>query len=152
MNDKKRSMEEVTERLGVTARTLHYYEEIGLLRNVERTSGGHRLYSEEVIVEMEHILRLKNVLGCTLQEIRSIMDADEQLATIRQSYQQETSDVNRTGLLDEASALLNRQIRLIEEKIAGMQEMKARFQQRLDKVESIKSPVPNQESEVKRHE
>ncbi|GGD86569.1 MerR family transcriptional regulator [Paenibacillus nasutitermitis] len=136
MGDRKYSIEEVTQRLGVTARTLHYYEEIGLIREVERTAGGHRLYSEQVTKEMEHILRLKNILGCSLQEIRAILDAEEQLTVIRESYHQEDSDSSRHSLLDQAAILLGRQVSLIEEKVAGMLEMKERFQERLDRVES----------------
>ena len=143
MSGKKYTMEEVTERLGVTARTLHYYEEIGLLREVERTGGGHRLYSEVVIEELEHILRLEHVLGCTLQEIRSILEAEQELEAIRHTYRQELSNSDRSNLLDQAAALLSRQIQFIEEKISGMTEMKARFQQRLDRVQSVKTPLAN---------
>ncbi|MBW7457254.1 MerR family transcriptional regulator [Paenibacillus sepulcri] len=136
MQNKKYSIEEVTERLGVTARTLHYYEEIGLIGEVERTGGGHRLYSEEVAEEMEHILRLKNVLGCSLQEIRTILDAEQQLTALRETYRQEISDSSRSSLLDQAAVLLNRQISLIDEKVKGMLEMKQRFQERLQRVEA----------------
>ena len=37
---------ELTKRTGLTVRTLHHYDEIGLLAPAERTSSGHRLYGE----------------------------------------------------------------------------------------------------------
>ncbi|WP_274649794.1 MerR family transcriptional regulator [Paenibacillus humicola] len=139
MESKRFAMEEVTERLGVTARTLHYYEEIGLLAGVERTAGGHRLYSEEIVLELEHILRLKNVLGCSLQEIRSILEAERQLTEIRHFYQlAETSEEGRGELLSRASELLGQQIRLIDDKVRGMLEMKERFERRLSRVNEIR--------------
>ena len=47
---------------GKTPRTLHFYEELGLLRPVSRTKGGFRLYGEETLLRVRWIERLQRAL------------------------------------------------------------------------------------------
>jgi len=54
---------EVAERLGVTHRTLRFYEEKGLLKPPTRMDGGFRLYSEEDVRRVERIKQLQRLLG-----------------------------------------------------------------------------------------
>lgn len=61
---------------GLTVRTLHHYEEIGLLRASERTYANHRLYTDEDIQRLYRILALKG-LGLSLDEIRAHLDAED---------------------------------------------------------------------------
>ena len=57
MSDRKTfSVEEVAKKLNVTPRTLHYYEEMGLISAVTRTAGGHRIYDEPVVDKLNRIL------------------------------------------------------------------------------------------------
>lgn len=64
-------------RLGkVTVRTLHYYEEIGLLVPSKRTDAGYRLYTDDDLRRLQQI-RLHKTLGFPLQEIRTILDDPE---------------------------------------------------------------------------
>ena len=58
--------------LGVSARTLRYYEELGLLVPSGRTSGGERRYTEADLEQLRRILSLKEVLGMNLEEIKSV--------------------------------------------------------------------------------
>lgn len=60
---------------GVTVRTLHHYDRIGLLKPAARTASGYRLYSEDDLRRLEQIVVLK-FLGLSLQEIRTIVDND----------------------------------------------------------------------------
>jgi DNA-binding transcriptional MerR regulator len=135
----KYSIEEVSERLGVTPRTLHYYEEIGLLENVPRTEGGHRYYDERILSRLEHILKLKHLLGISLQEIRGILDAEKELERIRASYYEEShSDQEKEQLLDQAVSLLQEQIGHIDDKIRNLQVMRQGFEQRLERAQRLK--------------
>lgn len=132
-------MEEITERLGITARTLHYYEEIGLLPGVTRTEGGHRVYDEEMLVRIEHILKLKQVLGASLQEIRAILQAEEELESIKASYYGDTrTEEERDRLLDEATDRLHTILAHIDEKMEKMQSMRQRIVERLDRANRLK--------------
>jgi DNA-binding transcriptional MerR regulator len=58
----------VARRTGVSVRTLHYYEEIGLLKPSGRTSSGHRLYTAPDIQRLQQILSLRQ-LGLSLSDI-----------------------------------------------------------------------------------
>jgi len=59
--------------LGITTRTIRYYEEIGLMGKTERLGGGTRSYSEEDIMRLKFILKLKN-LGIPLKEMEKLSD------------------------------------------------------------------------------
>ncbi len=54
-------------------RTLHYYDEIGLLSPSQRTDSGHRLYTAEDVVRLQRIKSLR-ALGLSLREIRGCLD------------------------------------------------------------------------------
>ncbi|MFS0726939.1 MerR family transcriptional regulator [Paenibacillus sp. 1P07SE] len=58
---------------GVTVRTLHYYDEIGLLSPSMQTESGHRLYTNEDVGRLYQVLMLKR-LGFALEDIKSILD------------------------------------------------------------------------------
>ena len=57
-------------RTGLTVRTLHHYDTIGLLSPSGRTEAGYRLYSETDVRRLEHIVVLRS-LGVSLPEISS---------------------------------------------------------------------------------
>jgi MerR family transcriptional regulator, repressor of the yfmOP operon len=63
---------EVAESLGVSPRTIKYYEEIGLVEPEERSPGGFRLYGEREVERLERILRMKG-MGYSLAAIREIL-------------------------------------------------------------------------------
>ncbi|MBB5917020.1 DNA-binding transcriptional MerR regulator [Nocardia transvalensis] len=64
---------ELARSTGLTVRTLHYYDEIGLLAPSGRTSAGHRLYSTADIERLYRITLLRK-LGLRLDEIASALD------------------------------------------------------------------------------
>ena len=59
--------------LGITTRTIRYYEEIGLMGKTERPDGGTRSYSKDDIMRLKFILKLKN-LGIPLKEMEKLSD------------------------------------------------------------------------------
>jgi DNA-binding transcriptional MerR regulator len=66
---------ELAEATKVTVRTLHWYEEQGLLVP-ERTSAGHRVYGPEHLARLQRVLSLRE-LGLPLEDIRSLLDRGE---------------------------------------------------------------------------
>ncbi len=64
---------ELAKQTGLSIRTLHYYDEIGLLSPVKRTEAGHRLYTAGDIVRLQQIKSLRQ-LGFALEEIRSCLN------------------------------------------------------------------------------
>jgi len=65
------SIAEVRERTGVSARTLRYYEELGLLPDVRRRAGGRRVYGPDDLERLAFIQRLKK-LGLSLAEVKEL--------------------------------------------------------------------------------
>ncbi len=65
------SITRVCEQTGLSARTVRYYEELGLLPNVRRHSGGRRVYGSDEIERLFFIQRLKT-LGLSLTEIKEL--------------------------------------------------------------------------------
>ncbi|MCY1713693.1 MerR family transcriptional regulator [Caproiciproducens galactitolivorans] len=65
---------EVAKLTGVTVRTLHYYDEIGLLKPTETTESGYRIYDESALVKLQQILFFRE-LGFPLDEIRKILSS-----------------------------------------------------------------------------
>ena len=67
---------ELAKRTGLSVRTLHYYDEIGLLQPSELTSSRHRLYGSAEVVRLQQIKSLRQ-LGFSLDEIRACLDMPE---------------------------------------------------------------------------
>lgn len=64
---------ELADRSGRTVRTLHFYEELGLLEPASRTRGGFRIYDKYALLRIHWISRLQE-LGFSLQEIKVFLD------------------------------------------------------------------------------
>ncbi len=73
MTDALWKIGELASRTGVSIRTLHHYDEIGLLSPAHRTPSGHRLYGREEVARLQQILSLRQ-LGFSLGEARDVLD------------------------------------------------------------------------------
>jgi DNA-binding transcriptional MerR regulator len=70
------SVKKLSDLAGVSVRTLHLYDEIGLLKPSVRTAAGYRLYGEKELLRLQQILFYKE-LDFSLQEIAAILDDPE---------------------------------------------------------------------------
>ena len=73
---KNYSVKEVAKLSGVSVRTLHYYDKIGLLKPLSRTEAGYRYYGEKELLRLQQILFFKE-LDFPLKEIGELMDEEE---------------------------------------------------------------------------
>lgn len=64
---------ELAQRAGVTARTIRYYESLGLIPLGAREGNGHHHYPEQTLARLEKIDQLKQ-LGLSLDEVRGVID------------------------------------------------------------------------------
>ena len=67
---------QVSKRTGVSVRTLHHYDQIGLLKPTEATDAGYRLYDDGALDKLYMILVYRE-LGLSLNEISNILDAPD---------------------------------------------------------------------------
>jgi len=79
MSDGMHGVGEVAERAVLSLRTVHYYEETGLLEPGKRTDGGFRLYTAEHVDRLALIRRMKP-LGFTVQQMRELLGARDIVA------------------------------------------------------------------------
>jgi DNA-binding transcriptional MerR regulator len=105
---------DVAERVGVTTRTIRYYEELGLLGTASaRTKGAHRLYSEADIARLEELIRLRDLLGLTLEELVALAEAEEARAALRDQWAESATDTERARIVEAAIPLVERQLELV---------------------------------------
>ena len=71
-----RTVKEISERTGISVRTLHYYDEIGLLKPTSYSEGGYRLYDDKALERLQQILFFRE-FDMPLLEIKEIMDNPE---------------------------------------------------------------------------
>lgn len=64
---------ELAQRAGVSHRTIHYYERLGLVKPAEREGAGYRYYDGTALKRLEKIATLKR-LGLSLDEIAGVID------------------------------------------------------------------------------
>src|SRR4051794_37158323 len=67
---------ELANETGLTVRTLHHYDQIGLLKPSAETEGGHRLYSTADVEQLQKIVTLKQ-LGFSLERIKEAIASSE---------------------------------------------------------------------------
>ena len=90
----------LAKRTGLTVRTLHHYDQIGLLTPSGRTEGGYRLYSDADILRLERIVLLRG-LGMPLTDIAVAIDSDAN--TILSLLERQAADVQ--SRIEEATKL-----------------------------------------------
>ena len=109
---------QVAEQLGVTVRTLHHYDEIGLVVPSDRTGAGYRLYGGEDITRLQQVVVYRR-LGFALGEIAALLDDEEAAddsAVIGHLRRQREAVISR---LDEMQDLVTAIDRALEKEMTG---------------------------------
>lgn len=135
------TIEQVAMQVGMTKRTLRYYEEVGLLSPAERTEGNYRRYTDDDIQHLKRIKELRDLLGFSLNDIRKFLSADEERGQIKLAYQQETEARAKIVQLDRTDALLQEQIQLVEQKITALQTMRTTLLARIEKHKRLRDTL-----------
>lgn len=105
---------EVAKLTGVTVRTLHYYDEIGLLKPSKVTEAGYRLYSNADLEILQQILFFRE-LDFSLSDIREIM--------LKPTYSRETALQNHRKLLLQKRKHIDGLISLVDKTLKGDNDM-----------------------------
>ena len=93
-----KTVSEVAELTGITVRTLHHYDELGLLCPSERSEAGYRRYSYDDLARLREILTWR-ALGFSLGDIRSLLDdpAYERLSALERQRELVRAEIARLG-------------------------------------------------------
>ena len=126
---------EVAELTGTTPRTIRYYEEIGLLSGgTERELGKHRCYSQGDVDRIKEIVRLKDLLGLSLEQLSELLEAETARADIRREYQETDDPERQRALLHKSSGHIANQLALVRGRIAELSRLEADLSERTERV------------------
>jgi len=120
-------------RAGVSARTLRYYDELGLLSPSQYTAGGERRYRESDLVQLRRILELREALGMNLEEIKGFLESEQRLDEVRAAYRAEKAR-------DTAAARGQRRT-LLQEALALNESLEERLRAKLVRMESFRDTL-----------
>lgn len=127
---------EVAAAVGTTARTIRYYEEIGLLgRDAQRESGKHREYSQGDVDRLKDILRMRDLLGVSLDELKELVEAEQARAVLRDEWFHDDPDQRRQAeMLTQALSLVERQLQLVRGRAAEISQLEASLDERREAI------------------
>jgi MerR family transcriptional regulator, repressor of the yfmOP operon len=124
IRDKTLRIGEVAELTGTTPRTIRYYEEIGLLPSTEeRELGKHRCYTQADVERVQEILRLRNLLGLSLEQLSQLLAAEEARAEIRREFAQSEDPEEQRRLLADALGHIGTQLELVRGRRRQLEEL-----------------------------
>jgi DNA-binding transcriptional MerR regulator len=120
---------------GTTPRTVRYYEEIGLLADAEeRGAGEHRSYTQADLARLREILRLKSLLGLSLDELRDVMAGEDARAARRAAWDATEDPAERRRLLEEARAHVESLLAHVSRHKADVEAYEAELLTRLEQI------------------
>jgi DNA-binding transcriptional MerR regulator len=115
---------EVADLTGTTPRTIRYYEEIGLLPDPEdRVQGKHRSYTEADVERVREIIRLRDLLGLSLEELSKLLEAESARAEIRRKFRQTEDPETQRRLLSESLGHISTQLELVRGRKRELEEL-----------------------------
>ncbi len=108
---------EVAERIGLSLRTIRYYEEVGLIRPSARSQGGFRLYTDYDVSRLQLVKDMKP-LGFSLDEMRDLLGVLDGLDAGGQSADEQEALLERLAMYrvaaDARTEALRAQVRIAE--------------------------------------
>jgi DNA-binding transcriptional MerR regulator len=131
---------DVAKLAGVTPRTIRYYEEIGLLPAADaREPGAHRTYAPSDVERLTELIRLKHLLGVSLEGLKDLVAAEDDRAALRREWHEGVEDpVRRREIMETLDDHARRQLELARarrDEIAALEaellERRARIRHRL---------------------
>ena len=126
---------EVAERTGTTPRTIRYYEEIGLLGTPPgREQGKHRSYTEADVERINEIVRLRDLLGLSLDQLSRLLEAESARAELRREYHQTEDPSRQREILEEALGHIATQISLVRGRKAELTKLERELTEKRTRV------------------
>lgn len=124
---------------GVTVRTLHHYDQIGLLNCGERSQGDHRLYDAAAVERLYRIRALRG-LGLSLEDIRRSIDSDATLTDVLRKHlwgiDQEIARME--GLRDRLRMLASAEVHAGPDDLLATLDAMSRIERQADKRQRIR--------------
>ncbi len=116
---------ELGEQAGLSAKTIRYYEDIGILPEPDRTASGYRVYDDGALERLRFI-RAAQAVGFTLGEIKEVLDFGDR---------GEAPCLHVRHLMEE-------RIRNLSEHIRGLEQMRSELERLVKKATTLPAPNP----------
>jgi DNA-binding transcriptional MerR regulator len=114
MSEERLRIGQVADLTGTTPRTIRYYEELGLLATSDREPGAHRVYEQADVERLREMLRLRRVLGLSLDELSELSAEESARAARMEEWHKGVEDpVRRREILEEAIRYVHLQLGLV---------------------------------------
>lgn len=120
----------VAEDVGLTPRSIRYYEEIGLLKPAARSEGAYRLYDGDDIERLRFIKGLRDDAGFSLSEIGQLLEDERARARISARFRETHDPAERRQLVVDGLVRIDRQIETLRRKIDRLTSMITAAEQR----------------------
>jgi len=116
-------IQEVAAEVGLTARSIRYYEELGLLAPAARSEGDYRLYDADDLDRLRFIKGLRDDAGFSLAEIGQLLEDEAARSRNRERFRATEDPAERRALLLDGIARVDRQIETLQAKIRRLRSM-----------------------------
>jgi MerR family transcriptional regulator, repressor of the yfmOP operon len=113
----------VADQVGLTTRSIRYYEEIGLMKPAARSDGDYRLYDADDVARLQFIKALRDETGFSLAEIGQLLEDENARQSIGARFRASTDPRERRALLHDGIARIDRQVATLKAKIERIDEM-----------------------------
>lgn len=137
---------EAAKDVGLTARSVRYYEEVGLLTPARRSEGDYRLYDESDLERLRFIKGLRDDAGFSLAEISQLLEDEAARERDHVAYHATADPRERLRILRDRVASFERQTQTLRTKIGRLQAMvdetEARRQRSLARIAELESSEP----------
>jgi DNA-binding transcriptional MerR regulator len=131
---------DVAEAVGLTPRTIRYYEELGLLdtgERGERAKGSHRQYTEADIERLRELVRLRDLLGLTLEELTALAETTEVSRCLRSQWAASTGDDERLRIVRAAIPNVQRQLELVHARQRNLADFETELVEKLGRMRTL---------------
>lgn len=143
-------IQEVAADVGLTARTIRYYEELGLLKPAGRSEGSYRLYDADDLERLRFIKGLRDDAGFSLTEIGQLLEDEVARVRIRERFRSSADPGERRALVVDALVRVDRQVATLRTKIGRLEDMvgeaegrRAHLTSHLAEIDAGQEPTPH---------
>jgi DNA-binding transcriptional MerR regulator len=129
---------EVAELTGTTPRTIRYYEEIGLLpAAADRLQGKRRLYAQADVQRLGELIRLRDLLGLSLDDLKRLVEAETARAGLRERWQHTDDPDEQRHILEQSLGHIADQLKLVRARRRELERLEAELTAKQRHVRSL---------------
>src|ERR671931_2628096 len=134
-DDRRYRIGEVADLGGTTPRTIRYYEEFGLLAAPPaHEKGRHRTYDDADVRRLQELIRLRDLLGVSLDELTSLVEAEEARAVLRERWQHTAGEADRRAILEQALGHVTAQLALVRSRRSALAGLESELADKLERI------------------